>query len=160
MNEIDIAVAEYLASIGVPYKAVYIGEEMRDWGGDKPRQVDAYRVSFGTFSTDYYMGLGNRKSIKNAPKNTARRGTIGYEAYERLYLKPCAPTSAGVLYSLLLDAQASYMSFNDWCVDFGYDADSIKALNTYQACCSIGESMRKVFTSEQRAYLSTLLEEY
>ena len=160
MNEIVTAVAEYLASIGVPYKAVYIGEEMRDWGGGKPQQVDAYRVSFGTFSTDYYMGLGNRKLVKGAPKNTARHNTVAYADYMRGYMRPCAPPSACVLYALLSDAQACDMSFNDWCADFGYDADSINALNTYQACCSIGESMRKVFTSEQRAHLSTLLEEY
>lgn len=160
MNEIDIAVAEYLASIGVPYKAVYIGEEMRDWGGDKLQQVDAYRVSFGTFATDYFMGLGNRKPVKNAPKNKARHNTIDYESYARRYIKPIAPTSASVLYSLLSDAQARDMSFNDWCADFGYDVDSIKALNTYRACCLIGESIRMVFTSAQRAHLATLLEDY
>jgi hypothetical protein len=160
MTATDNAVAEYLASIGVPYKAVYIGEEMRDWGGDKPQQVDAYRVYFGVFATDYHMGLGTRKLVKGAPKNTARHNTVAYTDYMRGYMRPCAPTSACVLYALLSDAQACDMSFNDWCTDFGYDADSITALNTYQACCSIGESMRKVFTSEQRAHLATLLEEY
>lgn len=159
MNITDNAVAEYLALIGVQYKAVYVGVESKDWG-NKPQQVDAYRVSFGAFATDYYMGLGNRKPVKNAPKNTARHNTIAYADYMRDYMRPCAPTSASVLYSLLSDSQACDMSFNDWCSDFGCNADSIKALSTYQACCTIGESMRKVFTPDQRAHLATLLEGY
>lgn len=40
-------------------------------------------------------------------------------------------------------------TFQEWCRNFGYSDDSIKALNTYQACAKQYEALSKVFTQEQ-----------
>src|SRR5260221_530649 len=77
------------------------------------------------------------------------RGTLAYEKWERANLKPVAPVAADVLYSLLSDATADQQSFNDWCADLGCNADSIKALNTYSACCEISKNLRRIFTAAQ-----------
>ena len=45
------------------------------------------------------------------------------------------PQPQDVLNCLLLDADVlNYASFEDWADSFGYDPDSIKALNTYNQC--------------------------
>lgn len=44
------------------------------------------------------------------------------------------PSAADVLACLLSDASCAESSFEDWCSDLGYDADSRKALSTYEAC--------------------------
>lgn len=132
-KEIDQSVKTYLESIGVVYTAVYVGQSVQ-WG---EQTVDSYRVSFNKFTTDYHMGLGNRKLNK-----------------------PVSPTAASVLYSLLMDAQSIETSFEHWCSDLGYDADSISALNIYTACCKVGKELNKVFTPEQRTHLSELLQDY
>lgn len=44
------------------------------------------------------------------------------------------PTPADVLYCLVSDARAGRESFDDFCGDFGYDADSRRAEAVWRAC--------------------------
>lgn len=44
------------------------------------------------------------------------------------------PRIADVVHSLISDAQCAADSFEGFCSEFGYDADSIKALGIYKAC--------------------------
>jgi hypothetical protein len=74
--------------------------------------------------------------------------------------RPVPPTSADVLYCLLADSAAADQSFGDWCADYGYDDDSMRALETYKACCNSAKQLRRIFTREQIAELHTLLEDY
>lgn len=95
---------------------------------------DKWAVTLGSLSTDFFTGTGLRKKVK--------------------------PSAASVLHSLLLDASANDRSFNDWCSDYDYSNDSMKAFETYQACCAIGEKLRKIFNHAQRETLRELLEGY
>ena len=171
MNEQQTTVNALLQENNIAYGVRYVGETMRDnkW------QCDAWRVSFtavrfpqklpGTVSieTDYYTGLGHRKPVKGSnqmreskfPKNT-----VGYHNWVKQYVRPTAPCAADVLYGLILDSSAIDTSFEYWCSDYGYDADSISALNTYQACCKIAKELRQVFTNAQVETLRGLLEDY
>jgi hypothetical protein len=135
MNDTDNKIAALLPQWGITFGARYVGETVldNDW------QCDAWRVKFAGFETDYFMGLGNRN------KKTGR---------------PVAPTAASVLYSLVSDSNALYSSFKHWCDDYGYDSDSIKAFDTYRACCEIGEKLAKVFTRVQMNELRELLQDY
>jgi len=74
--------------------------------------------------------------------------------------RPVPPTSADVLYCLLLDSAAADQSFGDWCADYGYSDDSMRALETYKACCNSAKQLLRIFTREQLAELRTLLEDY
>jgi len=158
MNETDKAVAERLESFGVEFSTRYAGEA-KPWGDTVS---DHYRVSFGKFTTDFYQGIGHRKAIKgaNMPNPPYRKGTIAYEEWAKQNVKPVAPSAASVLYCLLSDAEAVNQSFYDWANDLGYDTDSRKALETYEACCKIGIEFRKIFTPSQMQELRELLQDY
>jgi hypothetical protein len=54
--------------------------------------------------------------------------------YTGLGCRPDSPTKIDVLRALLSDAEAGTTTFENWCADFGYSSDSIKALRTYEAC--------------------------
>ena len=57
--------------------------------------------------------------------------------------------------SLLLDGSADFdaQSFEDWCADYGYDTDSRKASETYEACCDTGRKLRAAFTPDELSAL-------
>ena len=180
MNEQQKAIDAFLQENKITYAMRYVGETVRDnnW------KCDAWRVEFSSgkswFETDFCTGLGNRK-LPNQLKNKTPEFLIRYanmmhllgryqpngqrdrqvlkNAVEALK-KPIAPYAADVLYSLILDSSALDMSFDYWCADYGYDADSISASNIYQACCKIAKGLRQVFTSAQVETLRGLLEDY
>ena len=57
-----------------------------------------------------------------------------------------------------MDSMACNENFDDWCNNFGYSSDSIKALNTYKECIELGRKLRKLgFSSE---YLQTTFEDF
>jgi hypothetical protein len=49
-----------------------------------------------------------------------------------------------------MDADAADYNFNDWCDNYGYSTDSIKAMNTYKQCLETAANLRSFFTKEQR----------
>ena len=70
-----------------------------------------------------------------------------------------APTKKDVLYSMIMD-DVSYMDFEEFCSNFGYDNDSIRALNTFKACQTQTDNFYRLFYEEEREILSELLEDY
>lgn len=148
----DETVAEYLAAQHISFTATLVGETKRDsWTCDEWRVRFEKRAQSGgkmaELETHYYTGTGHRKapakrmSWDNAPR-------------------PVAPSAASVLHSLLLDAHSAEQPFDYWCSDFGYDTDSRKALDIYEACCTIRRDLYKLLTTEQRDTLRTMLEDY
>ncbi len=139
-KDIEIKVDELLQSYGVQFSARYSGEVTKaDWGIDgKGQRVDAWRVLFGVGPRwfEYFTGLGCRKDGA-----------------------PVVPSSASVLYSLLADAEAENMTFEEWCAEFGYNSDSIKANNIYKTCLEIAEAL-KGFSNAQMAELREALQDY
>lgn len=138
------SVDSFLSTAFVKFKVQYSGETKRDnWS------CDAWRVRFsspkGVMATDYFTGMGHRKIIKTAWARHA---------------KPVNPRAADVLYSLVLDSAALDTSFEYWCGEYGCDSDSIKAFDTYRACCDIGKKMRSVFTQEQIQSLRDMLQDF
>jgi len=149
MNAVETksAVADFLASISVNFSARAMGETRRDdW------TCDAWRVTFKnqkhSIETDYFTGIGHR----------VKPQTVHYAHGTKPYA--IAPNAADVLHSLLLDGEACNESFNDWCANYGYSNDSLKAINTYQQCCKIGEDLRKLFSPDQLKQLRDLLQDY
>lgn len=97
----------------------------------------------------YSKGLGYATQKREKNKTYAKisdadgRAALGkkYEEFTNCYVS--LPTLDSVLESLFLDASAYSESFDSWCSNCGYDSDSIKALNMYQACCENGKKLRK-----------------
>ncbi len=52
------------------------------------------------------------------------------------------PVLSDVANSLVMDTQAGEESFDDFCSDFGYDNDSIKARNIHDLCTSLARGFR------------------
>lgn len=127
----------------LPVKIEYVGETTRDndW------QCDQWRVSLsskaGYWSTDYFTGLG----LRHKPNSWGQR-------------KPKKPTVADVLHSLILDASAADENFHDWCANYGYSDDSIKAMNMYKACLETAVALRKHLSPDVLRQVRELLQDY
>lgn len=74
--------------------------------------------------------------------------------------KPRKPKVADVLHSLILDASAADENFHDWCANYGYSDDSIKAMNTYRACLEVAVALRKHFSPDTLRTVRELLQDY
>lgn len=60
------------------------------------------------------------------------------------------PRVTDIVLAMLMDTQGiADTSFDMWCGDFGYDTDSRKALNTYQACMKEYGQIKSLFSSEE-----------
>ena len=59
-----------------------------------------------------------------------------------------APSPSEVLACYCREGLDADQSFENWCADFGYDSDSRKALDTYNACTENGKKARRVLGAE------------
>ena len=134
----------------LPVKIQYVAEVPSKWDESSPRTVavDQWRVTLsskdGFHSFDYFTGLGLRHKPR-ASWDTP---------------KPKKPKVADVLHSLILDASAADENFHDWCANYGYSDDSIKAMNTYKACLEIAAALRKHFSPDTLRQVRELLQDY
>lgn len=121
------------------------GEKDVDWR----ETADEWRITIEGQSFPYFTGVGKRKA-KHGKYYTDKFPTL-YRQWSRLYRvsdflevsEPVPPTKENVLESLCSDAYAGSLSFYDFCFEFDYDTDSIKALDTYKTCQEIVQKMRK-----------------
>lgn len=112
---------------------------------------------------NYFLGLGHCSKLNNDKTSIQYRITglekdlrveickaiYGYNKnismwdYEQLniiYIK--RPKLEEVLNCLFMDAEARNSCFEDWCSDFGYSDDSIKAKNIYDSCVQNGIKLK------------------
>ena len=73
--------------------------------------------------------------------------------------KPKKPTKEDILSAMIMD-DVSDLDFNDFCSEFSYNNDSIKALKVYEACKRETKAYYNMFDSEEREVLRELLEDY
>ena len=162
-KEIDAAVMQKLVAGFVDYSVIGMGETVKEnnWKCDGWRIVfkRGAQKDFKRFETEYFTGIGLRQSKLKRPKFVNPR-CIAAEAWDKQNLKPVAPSAASVLHSLLRDGEAISQSFEHWCMDYGYDSDSINAFETYRACCETGKKLQAFFTPAEIAELKQLTEEY
>lgn len=159
-TEHEIAVNDYLKTLGVSYYAQCLGETKRnEW------VCDEWRITLERGnkkeSFEYFTGTGHRVSkvtmpdiIRKSPRSVATASWI------KENVKPHTPQVAGVIYAMLMDTSAAEQSFANWCADFGYDTDSRKAFSVYEACQKNADKLFKLFTLVERDHLSKLLEDY
>jgi hypothetical protein len=145
----------------LPVIVTYVACVPSKWGDEQKTMVDQWRIVIetksGYWSTDYWTGLGLRETIRGAramvmPENRFVKGK--WQA-----TKPVKPKIADVMYSLFMDASAADENFHDWCENFGYSSDSIKAMNTYKQCLEIAVALRKHFDPATRAAIQSVIEE-
>jgi hypothetical protein len=188
-NDIDVAVAKFLKSVSTTFEVKFIREAMTSEIDNWQDMADYFLCSFTTAkgvykSFDYYTGVGHRINSRTGNNfgfpshvvNAVELAAVGIKAERGMYVAKRVrglqghslnakqwvvnPSAAGILYSLLSDMSALDTCFDDWCGDFGYDSDSLSALNTYQACCDGGKKIRALFSNEQIEQLQELLQDY
>lgn len=149
-TDIKAKIVKILETAGVNYAVRYIGESKHPFGerGNKPVIMDRWEITFSrddkVFTLDFFTGMGLRKKPKNKWADP----------------KPVEPAAADVLYSVVLDAQACEVSFEDWADDFGYDTDSRSALETYRACQKNGNQYRRIIGQNEREQIDEILNGY
>jgi hypothetical protein len=122
----------------LPIKVEYVGRTKReDW------ECFEWRVTFAKqWSPAYYTGLGH------------------VEKHKYREPKPAKPTNDDILHSLILDASAAEENFSDWCANYGYSDDSMKAFSTYKACLETATHLRKYLGREMVAALAVQLQDH
>lgn len=148
---------------GLQVNAVYVGRAADKQADGEKWEHFLWTVTVRTprhsFSLPYKCGLAHVE--KNpAWKNPYLRHTPAAAQWDAQNSKPKAPSANDVMHSLVLDADALQTSFEYWCEEYGYDSDSIRALNTYRACCDIGKDMQKAFTRDEINTIREHLQDY
>lgn len=120
--------------------------------GNAPKNLN-WKVTLrrGTqkMTIDYTQGIGH---LPNYPHKPVR--TLYDEAQHKIFLDACEtgklrgtpvipPTLEDVMYCLISDASVlDYSSYEAWGPDLGYDPDSRKGEQTYQACLQQSLALR------------------
>lgn len=127
-----------LSNIKIYVKTAFKTEE--DMNDELKKTANKWQVKLVYFDkeyvTDFYMGSGLVNKT-NRPKK---------------------PTKKDILFSMMMD-DVSGLNFNDFCNEFGYDNDSIKALKIYKGCLKETEAYYNMFDNEEREILRELLED-
>lgn len=143
----------------LPVKIEYVAEVPSKWDDTRKTNVDQWRVTIssraGAHSFDYFTGLGLR--TKTYFGYGRKWDAMRKKHYDD---KPKKPKVADVLHSLIMDASAADENFHDWCANFGYSDDSIKAMNTYKACLEVAVALRKHFSPDTLRQVRELLQDY
>lgn len=112
-----------------------------------------YLVELNGHTFDYSTGLGWVRFEGKKPEGCAalrqdeieivtqssaayRRPQFGENVWRK------APSEGDILECLQGDVEAGQMSFNEFCDTFGYDNDSLKALDVYRACMETARKLR------------------
>ena len=121
------------------------------------------KTASGFWTFPYRCGLGHVEKKRGAmpmPNPPYKKGTIAYsEWFERNY-QPKKPSNSDIMYSIMMDSEAGAMSFNDWCSNYDYSNDSMKAFKIYQTCCEYSVWISKAFSRDQIEQMRTALEGY
>lgn len=174
INEQDQAVAEFLKAEKITYNASFQGTKKSDnW--ERDQFVITFTNGKNSESFEYGCGVGHRLEVaRNAYKLSdfqlsgvkKLQDLIGESRLDSTVLDlggkvyAVKPTQASVLYCLFSDANSGSESFDDFCDNYGYNADSMKDFKIYQACMETAKKIRKLFTNEQRQQLAELLQDY
>lgn len=114
-----------------------------------------------------------REDMKDEWKKTANKWQVKLVYFDKVYVtdfymgsglvdkmdKPKEPTKEDILSSMIMD-DVSDLNFNDFCNEFGYDNDSIKAFKIYNNCLTETEAYYDMFDDEEREILAELLQDY
>ena len=154
---------KYVDGLEIPYTATFVPQSMSRNTADKNLSLN-WLVSFGNIQTDYMQGIGHmpgyvhnfgRQTIdeRDREKYAAEKGKT-YRRHGNILpigLKSIPePGLVDVLYSLVMDSDViNYDCFEDWADCIGYDSDSRKAEEIYNACMKIALKLRKLINLEE-----------
>lgn len=95
-----------------------------------------------SYTAQYSMGAAHRvyttpNGRRGKPVQFKYNGCYSVDEYTDLgWSVPNIPEVLDVLNCLILDADSvEYNGFEEWCEEFGFNTDSIKAKKSYDQCC-------------------------
>jgi hypothetical protein len=162
MQTVNENVVTILQSAGIKFNITPKGAGLKRDGWECDGWMLELSHKNNTEYFDYFTGIGHRV-VPKLDKHLIMReykGSRMLAAKLAEKAKPVTPEVCGILYSLILDGEALHTSFSDWCDNFDYDSDSIKALNTYQACTDNAKKMRRVIDNPTLELLREALQDY
>lgn len=133
--------------------------------------VQLMRNGVAFMTVDYAMGIGHSPSYKALSRKYVNQNCIAlFDAMhtECLTGRPAksgaqraAPKLANVMHCVLSDGRAiDSGGFSEWCNEFGYSDDSIKAKACYDACLQCGLKLRAAFGEAVLNELYELFQDY
>ena len=111
-----------------------------------------HRIEFDRFKKEAFQKLMNKNPKKD------KSNLLLYIDELKKVSKPKPLNIDDVLYSLILDSQAGTESFYDFCDNYGYDNDSMKANEIYIACQKNSKKVKTFIIDIEKA--SELFQEY
>lgn len=162
MSEYDRQASEFLARHNLTFRATVYPDDMQtppEWSSDhKPVATKAgkfacglrYRIVIGRkgnpqeLAFDYWDSINNRAELANL---RTRAVHFGGERFK--------PTAYGVLACISSDQHCPDM-FKEFCLDYGYDQDSMKAHALWQRCREFAKQLREFFTAEELTELAEI----
>ena len=170
MSEYTEKADQFLAKSGIEFRAVLVGSDCPTFCEDAAAERDMdkvdtfprrthihgkhYRCTFsakgrGHLSIDFWNSYADEEQNyycsrgRNMPALTADyRMAAKYKGKK--------PAGSPTAYDVLASVQKSDVgTFHDFCGGFGYDEDSRKAEQTYQAVCKEYQKTQKFFTSAE-----------
>ncbi len=97
--------------------------------------MNTQEIKFSATKCSFHPEASEKDEWKrSSTKWLTRINGYEFEYYMGSGHKGKTPTLDDVLYSLLGDFQALEMTHKEFCNEFGYDPDSIKGLEIYNAC--------------------------
>lgn len=171
-------VEKFLKDEGIEFKFVFMPQnyaevdvKCKTYDDYSSLQYD-WKVLIGGQEFEYHTGLGHQKITANIPQGLKvhdaetikwavcgkKYMTTSMNGTGKLYLKE--PEIASVLYCILLDGEAIEYTFPEWADMFGYDTDSRKAEQVYNACIEEGRKLRNIFSPADLDTLREMLQDY
>ncbi len=92
---------------------------------------------------------------KNVPHYLREVEAARREIAECKAFQPKTPGAYDVLACISSDANCPE-TFADFCAEYGYESDSIAALQTFRRCAAFGKRLRAFFTADELAALSEI----
>lgn len=110
------------------------------------------------WSGPYKLGIGH---VDGIPLGRTAKDKAEWAA-NTAFAQNVEPELSQVFHSILMDGSAWFdrNSFGDWCDEFGYSDDSIKAKAIFDQCVIIGQELEHNLGSELIATLRELASDY
>lgn len=138
----------------LPVVITYAGSCVPDNWGDQ--LADHWTAKIGSHHFDYYTGLGLRKASR---KNPYAPRTVAHIEWNAQHMHPVAPSPVDVLSALARETlvqNGEWVNFREWCDEYGYDCDSIRAQDTYRACLRNTDKLLETFSRYDIARIAEL----
>lgn len=152
ISEYEQQALDFLTKYEITFDAKFI-ENGKHFPDDKEKR-DIYELTLAKGNRKIFFRFGQSIAHSKPSKDVLDRAAMKSWGHRAKLLKQVKqPTAYDLLASI---TKYSPGSFENFCGDFGYDEDSIKANNTYKAVCEEWFKVESFFTDEQLAELQEI----